>query len=165
MSDNKMTQPVPDAKHPSPEEVNFFCGAVAGGDREAIEGFLKKYDSAVNVKDGYGSTALMHAAWTGQKDILLFLLDRGADVHAKDKNGLTAIMYAVEMEIVTLLHERGARPPRLADYARALKCLPEMEKRFVGEITASVTDARLNKLKQMKPQKTILKRNPPGSKP
>jgi ankyrin repeat protein len=36
---------------------------------------------------------LFLASKTGEKDIVEFLLSKGADVNAKDKNGMTALHY------------------------------------------------------------------------
>jgi len=47
----------------------------------------------VNAKNNRGVTTLMHAAWNGYTAIVQALLDRGADMNAKDKVGRTAADY------------------------------------------------------------------------
>ena len=41
--------------------------------------------------DKYGSTALMFAVWNKKPDVVRALLSAGADVHAKNRNGETAL--------------------------------------------------------------------------
>ena len=59
----------------------------------------------------YSGTALMWAAFDGQKEIAQMLIDAGADVNAKDADGSTVLMHAVsggERETVKLLLDAGA---------------------------------------------------------
>ena len=52
----------------------------------------------VNVKDGRDWTSLMNAAYTGRVDVTKLLLAKGADVHATDKKGNTALAWARTQE-------------------------------------------------------------------
>ena len=62
--------------------------------------------------DAFGCTMLMRAAKTGNEWQLKRLLESGADVNLKDKDGWTALMYAVRynenLECTELLIEAGA---------------------------------------------------------
>ena len=56
--------------------------------------------------------ALMIAAINGDTETVEMLIDRGADVNGKDKDGRTALMIAEEFgetEIVNLLREKGGQ--------------------------------------------------------
>lgn len=68
-------------------------------------------------------TALMWAARRGSADVIGLLLDRGADVNAKDgRNGWTALQHAIhtrQVAAVRLLLDRGANP-NAADHPGAL---------------------------------------------
>ena len=58
-----------------------------------------------------GETLLHLASHKGYTNIAINLLDRGADIHLKDKNGNTALHHAARSgrtEVVRLLIDRGA---------------------------------------------------------
>ena len=66
----------------------------------------------MNAKDKGGYTALMKAAWAGHSDVAKALLEKGADVTAKNIRGNTALMFAEDTgrtEIIRLLKEAGAK--------------------------------------------------------
>ena len=66
---------------------------------------------SVNAKDRNGHTPLITAAKEGQKDFILDLLHRGADLTSTSAKGKTALHYAAangHTEIVGMLLEKGA---------------------------------------------------------
>ena len=57
-----------------------------------------------------GWTALMKAAMGGYLDVVCFLVDHGADIHIKNKDGETALMRAAwggRLEVVKFLVSKG----------------------------------------------------------
>jgi len=76
----------------------------------------------VNARPETERTALLVAAsYPGTLDVLRLLLDRGADLHAQDRGGATALALAVrsgDVEVVRYLVERGLDPSALAPAAR-----------------------------------------------
>ncbi|MBT3615082.1 MAG: ankyrin repeat domain-containing protein [Verrucomicrobia bacterium] len=82
-------------------------GAAAGGDIEAVKGFLTA-GTDVNAKDAGGETPLYHAA---TKEIAELLIANGASVNAKTKYGRTPLHDAVfggHKEVAELLISKGA---------------------------------------------------------
>ena len=66
----------------------------------------------------HGETVLMLASRSNNLDLARFLLDNGADVHARDEDGRTALMNASacgNTEMMELLLERGAEIDAAAD--------------------------------------------------
>jgi ankyrin repeat protein len=85
----------------NPEE-KALAGAlhVAAGDGDRTDLVRRLLDRGVDVNAEWGGTALMSAAYYGNLDILKLLIERGANVHAVNKEGETALHYGA----------RGLRP-------------------------------------------------------
>jgi ankyrin repeat protein len=80
----------------------------------------------VNKLNDDNKTVLMHAAMCENAEIVKMLIDAGADVNKKDKNGMTALMHAVynlgqtspksNVEISKILIESGADVNMVTEY-------------------------------------------------
>jgi ankyrin repeat protein len=81
----------------------------------------------VNATNNAGLTALHAAAYLGSDAVIAFLVDKGANVNAKDKNGQTALTIA-EKIVPPTLFEEGLRPRAVhkttADLLRKLGATP-----------------------------------------
>lgn len=90
---------------------NTIREAIRNGDKTAVEEFIAQR-GRINGRDRFGLTALHWAAWYGEIDIVKLLLSRGADIHAKCKEGgMTALHYAAaygQKEVAELLITKGA---------------------------------------------------------
>jgi ankyrin repeat protein/mono/diheme cytochrome c family protein len=83
--------------------------AVRGADAAAVEALLGQNPELLNAKDPSGTTPLHHAAGFGTVHIMTFLLDKGADVNAKNRRASTPLFWAIhDVEKVRLLLSRGA---------------------------------------------------------
>jgi ankyrin repeat protein len=63
---------------------------------DAIDELMKR-NCDINKNNRFGETALMHTGvgkFSQMENVQIYLLERGADVHAADKNGDTALHYA-----------------------------------------------------------------------
>jgi hypothetical protein len=97
---------------PSREEVQEFCNAARDGDITKVTQLLDQYGpTIVNERDGIDARAITWAAFSGNKEIVQLLLDRGADINAHGTSGKPALTWAVEcghLETTAFLLDRGA---------------------------------------------------------
>ncbi len=92
--------------------LDALMGAAEKGDLEMVKSLIAE-GANINGKDDIGETALMQAvlAHPPHLDVVNLLIEKGADLHAKNKNG-EVLMYAVAderqcPELVKLLLDRG----------------------------------------------------------
>jgi ankyrin repeat protein len=89
--------------------VAAVIAAVRSRDRATLERLIEADPALATANDTGGSTLLHHAAGFGTLDTLAFLIDKGADVNAKNRRGSTPIFWAIHDEAkVRLLISRGA---------------------------------------------------------
>lgn len=69
-----------------------LCVAISKGDVTAVKKFVE-YGMDVNERKN-GMTPLMFAARYNQPEIAKFLIEKGADIYAKDNNDFTALKHA-----------------------------------------------------------------------
>ena len=99
------------AQTPEAARQAAYLDAVQKGDAAAVKAVLDQ-NVEVDAKFADDRTALSFAAERGSVEIVKMLLERGADVNAKDtSNHATAMTWALEkghVEIIRLLLEKGA---------------------------------------------------------
>lgn len=86
--------------------INIILTAVEQNDLIFLQNNLSK--SHVNIVDNFGWTPLMSAAYSGNIEIIKFLLKLGANKSLQDKSGHTALDFAIKKnhpDIVTMLKE------------------------------------------------------------
>jgi hypothetical protein len=67
----------------------------------------------VNIKTSSGKSVLMAVSVKGDTDKVIYYLKRGADVNAHDRNGWTALVFAIwtsQPDVVRILFDHGADP-------------------------------------------------------
>lgn len=74
------------------KDVSPFCQSISKNDIETVKKLIKMGVS-VN-KFSEGKSPLMYAARYNRVEIIKLLVEKGADVKAKDKHGSTALVYA-----------------------------------------------------------------------
>ena len=96
---------------PDPARQDAYLDAIRKGDAAAVKAVLDQ-GVEVDAKFRYDRTALSFAADRGSVEIVKMLLERGADVNAKDTfYNATPMVWALDkghVEIVRLLLEKGA---------------------------------------------------------
>ena len=66
------------------------------GDLRICRVVLRNYDLDINATDDYGFTVLHTAAWSGDSELLQYLIENGSDVFSKTKNGRSCLHVAAE---------------------------------------------------------------------
>src|SRR5579871_30481 len=90
----------------SPLDATFQ--AIRNNDLAGLQTVVKDR-AAANTKDDRGITPVMYAAFAGSPEAMKFLIDKGADVNAKNAFESTALMWSVtDMKKVRMLVEGGA---------------------------------------------------------
>jgi ankyrin repeat protein/mono/diheme cytochrome c family protein len=96
-------------RRPVDSKVTALIAAVRAGNRSEIEQQIAASPEVVKGKDAGGSTALHHAAGYGPSGNLQLLIDKGADVNAKNRRSSTPLHWAIHEEAkVRLLLSKGA---------------------------------------------------------
>lgn len=129
-----------DLKHQWPVVINGKLGFVGRNLHDALSQFLAlSQDYDINRPLGiYGKSRLVDAAEKGEVDEVRRLLERGADIHSRDKFRETALHYAAEnghLEVVKVLLSWGADRDLLDSTRRTpLACCRQRRRRQHEEV-------------------------------
>jgi mono/diheme cytochrome c family protein len=96
-------------------KVTALIAAVRAGQRSEIERQIAANPEVIKGTDAGGSTALHHAAGYGPLDNLQSLIDKGADVNAKNRRGSTPLHWAIHDEAKARLHQWQCARRAVAD--------------------------------------------------
>ena len=109
------------------------------GDVPAVKAVIEKSPRLVDARDGDGSTPLHYAAFSGDPDLVRFLIDKGAKVGSMDAKSKTPLHIAVmndRREAAAALLERGAAVEARDDYQRTalVLCARERGQASLGRV-------------------------------
>jgi len=85
--------------------------AARNGNLDKVKSLLANNPELLNARDNKGSTPLHSAVSKGREDVVLFLIEMGADIDTKNKNGLTPLFWALDLSrnnVAKILIEKGA---------------------------------------------------------
>ncbi|RWS15412.1 hypothetical protein B4U79_11950 [Dinothrombium tinctorium] len=87
-----------------------FVWSLKNGDLEQVQEYINQ--SKIDVNECVdGRMPLHYAADYGQKDIIRFLIEKGANVNALDKHGISPLLAAIwegHTDCIKLMIEKGA---------------------------------------------------------
>ncbi|MEI5639649.1 MULTISPECIES: ankyrin repeat domain-containing protein [unclassified Pseudoalteromonas] len=105
----------------------------AKGDLEGVKGKVAEYGvEAVNKRNDNGITPLMMAAYKGQLKVVEYLINNGAEIKAKNKDGETAFHAAAQGKQVEVFTYLKAGNTKLAERADYNQVTPYMRAAFSG---------------------------------
>ncbi|XP_036370063.1 serine/threonine-protein phosphatase 6 regulatory ankyrin repeat subunit B-like isoform X9 [Octopus sinensis] len=92
-------------------DVKKIISNIVDGDFKDVERLIKENPGTVNQINSHSQTFLMAACEQGSTSLIAFLIESGANMDMSDKEGLTALHYAVKsrkIDAVASLVSRGA---------------------------------------------------------
>lgn len=133
---------------PAFEDIRLFINAAWDGDTEGMKAYIDKFPDALEATKGEPIhwTAMMWAAQADKPMSIGLLLDRGAQIDARDANGQTPLMLAAHRgnaTTVAFLIERGADVLLRDDKGQtAADCARRQDKFATAVLLDGVTQAR-----------------------
>ena len=156
-----MVEDLSSAGGPSARDIVIFCEAARDGDIADVRRLLDQYGRAIiNCRDSIEARALTWAAFSGHRDIVELLLDRGADINAPGTYDRSALTWAVNQghgDIVTYLLEKGADPHLEDEYGRIAADYAHQYGREDMAAEIETADARRKQAEQEKTSAAALK--------
>ncbi|CAL1283652.1 unnamed protein product [Larinioides sclopetarius] len=105
--------------------MSDFLWSLTNGDLEQVKDFVENKGVDVNASID-GRLPIHYAADYGQTEVLSYLIEKGANIEAKDKHGISALLAAIwegHTSCVKLMLEKGAsksgQTPDGVDYITA----------------------------------------------
>ncbi|KAJ3135055.1 hypothetical protein HK101_004268 [Irineochytrium annulatum] len=105
----------------------LVIAAAEGGHAGLVDVLIDEFALEVDQRDMEGRTPLQKACLNGHEDLVKHLVERGADMEAKDRYGNVPIQNCFQADkpsIITLLLRLGARPTGLVEFRRRARSTP-----------------------------------------
>jgi len=91
--------------------MSEFAWSLKNGDLDQVRDFVESKRADIN-KEIDGRPPIHYAADYGQKEVIQYLIEKGVDLNAKDKHGISALLAAIwegHTDCVKLMIEKGAK--------------------------------------------------------
>ena len=100
------------------ERMELMIDAIFDDNIKVVEQMIQEQDFDVNTRDETGRTPLIWAVIQGREKIVDFLLANGANIHARDEDGMSAIW-----SIIRTIHQGGLLRDRLNNHINIINAL------------------------------------------
>ncbi len=144
---------------PAQEEIHAFVKAAGDGKIDDVRAFVALYPDAINEQNNHGTPALVFAAYDGCDDVIAFLLDCGANLEVRTRDGMTPLIAAAihaPMATTQLLRARGADETLRDDKGRNARDIAAHWNRAdlvaLYDASAKAAEQALDKLRDRKPR-------------
>ncbi len=129
-------------------DILDLVGLLDRNDTKTFESRIQTFSDANSAREDNNKTILMYAVWVGNTDAVKYLIEKGADINAKDTGGATALhlaawkghtsiaLYLIDKgSFVNIMSKEGMTPLDIAmmrenrDIAEAIeKSIPKLKK-------------------------------------
>ncbi|AOA65270.1 hypothetical protein PP7435_CHR4-0365 [Komagataella phaffii CBS 7435] len=89
--------------------------AASDGELAKVQNWVEKHGLSPNEKDPNGYTPIHAAAAYGHKELIRYLIEKGADINIQDQDGDTPLHHVESLEIAQLLVEEFKADPRITN--------------------------------------------------
>ncbi|KAI1311050.1 hypothetical protein EDD11_003557 [Mortierella claussenii] len=89
--------------------------AASDGDLAAVKKYIEEEGISIDAQDENGYSALHAAASYAHKDLIKYLLDKGANINIQDPDGDTPLFVCEAVDIVKMLIDGGADAKHIND--------------------------------------------------
>lgn len=125
--------------------------AIEKNDFNEVQRLINSKQAQVDERYEQGSTPLMRAAHLGLKNMVLFLLNQNANVHAKTNNNNTALQLVLNrIQKDTKLNEtQKARLQEIADILRQAEMVQPTPRQLINEFITAIKNKNFNEMKRL----------------
>lgn len=118
---HRLLQAGVDSRHADPRGVTAVMVAAHRGHVELVRAVVQSDPAQVRLADHRGWTPLFHAVCSGAEDVMLLLIECGADVGHVDAQGWTAMRHAKELQRHSCGQILQVRPSPIHIFGRYLQ--------------------------------------------
>jgi ankyrin repeat protein len=92
------------SQNPEPTSYDYFAGAILRNDIRLVEKYINEQHIDINMQDKFGETFLLLSTLYNHKKIVEILLEKGANVNIRNKEGLSPLYNAINNQDISLVN-------------------------------------------------------------